>query len=64
MENDTQPPSNTTNLQINFRNGGFLDAQDIMGYQVMAGMVSILNKNGTAELFPIDTIQNITISKD
>ncbi len=58
----TEEPK-TTSIAINFLDGGFADFQVIMGYQIQGGVISILTKEGSAELFPINNIQSISITQ-
>lgn len=53
----------TTSISINFLNGGFAEFKNIVGYQIQQGIISILTTDGTAELYPLGTIQNISITQ-
>lgn len=54
-------PKTSTNIQINYLNGSFTDHLDIIGYQVSANSVVVHDKEGTVHIYPLHTIQNITI---
>jgi hypothetical protein len=59
----TNEESKTTSISINFLNGGFAEFKGILGYQIQQGIISILTTDGTAELYPLTTVQNISITQ-
>lgn len=63
MTEETKQTQNT-NISVNFRNGGFAEFKLIIGYQINSGVLSVLLNDTTAEMYPLDTIQNITITQE
>jgi hypothetical protein len=63
-QTQTEESPQTTQIQVNFRNGGFAEFDKIIGYQINAGVLSVLQNDSTAVLYPIDTIQNISITQE
>ncbi len=64
--NNTQPTPESTgdvDIAINFLDGGFADFKRAIGYQIQSGVITIIIGEYGAEVFPLNTIQSISIAQ-
>lgn len=57
-----QETPTTTNIMINYLNGGFSDFIEAVGYQVSHSVIVVYDKQNTTHIIPLTTIQNVTIT--
>jgi hypothetical protein len=57
-----QETPTTTNVLVNYLNGGFTDFFEAIGYQVSHSVIVVYDKQNTSHIIPLSTIQNVTIS--
>lgn len=63
MQNEEQE-ANDVNIEVNFRNGGFAEFKKTMGYQIQSGVLFVLTQENASTIYPLDTIQNISITQE
>lgn len=53
----------TTTIEINFASGGIAIHKDIVGYQLAQGVLIVYDNQNTSHIYPLTTIQNITVTQ-
>lgn len=59
---DKKETVKTVDVEVNLLNGGISSFTDVMGYRVAEGVFSIYTKEGEVTIFPLITIQFISIT--
>lgn len=62
MTEETVEPAPTFGAQINFTDEKFIDHNNVIGYALNSGAVSIYDNSRSTHIYPLHSIKNITIN--